>query len=438
MSRRTEPVPALRDAALAALVGLGCGVASALFLALLDLATVTRLRHGALVYALPAAGLVIGWVYQRWGRPIAGGNSLVIDTIHTPTSAAIPIRMAPMVLVGTVLTHLFGGSAGREGTAVQMGGSLADALAHRLRANPRTRATLIAAGIAGGFGSVFGTPWAGALFGIEVLVVGRLAYRHVVPALVASFIGDFVTRRLGIVHTPYPRLDQLPALSLGLGAKLVLAGVAMGIVAAAFIELQHGLKRLLQRAFPALPVRMLIGGGLVLGGTALLGTRAYLGLGVPTILQAFADPTLPPFAFAAKLVLTAVTLASGFLGGEVTPLFFVGATLGNALARVLDVPLALGAACGLGAVFGAAANAPWALTVMVGELVGWRAAPAVALASAVAYLVSGHRSIYPAQRLARRKGLRGWRHRAAEPWPTLAEHRARRPSGKPPSGPPSA
>jgi H+/Cl- antiporter ClcA len=154
---------------LGGLIGVICGLASAAFLALLELATRFRIGHEGIVYTLPVAGLVIGVIYERWGKPIKGGTNLIIDTLHDD-SPQIPVRMAPMVLIGTVLTHLFGGSAGREGTAVQMGASLADEVSHRFGVGPETRRQLLAAGIAGGFGSVFGTPIAGAIFGLEVVL----------------------------------------------------------------------------------------------------------------------------------------------------------------------------------------------------------------------------------------------------------------------------
>jgi H+/Cl- antiporter ClcA len=388
-------------AALGALVGVAAGLASALFLYLLDLATRFRGGHQWIVYTLPAAGLVIGAIYERWGQSIKGGNNLVIDTIHDD-AAQIPLRMAPMVLIGTVLTHLFGGSAGREGTAVQMGASLADEIAHRFKVRRELRRVVLAAGIAGGFGSVFGTPIAGLIFGLEVVVIGRLEYDALVPALVASVVGDRVTRAVGIVHTPYPVAPFVP-LELLLVGKLLLFGVAMAAVTVAFVELTHFIKRRLERHVPRLPLRMLIGGAAVVGLWKLSGTSDYLGLGVPTILRAFSDPQLPAVAFAAKLVFTAVTLGSGFLGGEVTPLFFIGATLGSTLAHLLGVPLALGAGVGLAAVFGAAANTPLALSVMVVELLGGNVLPHVMIVAVVAYLLSGHRGIYPAQRLLRRK-----------------------------------
>jgi H+/Cl- antiporter ClcA len=386
---------------LGGLVGLVSGVASALFLYLLDLVTDWRERHTALVYTLPVAGLVLGVVYERWGKPIRGGNNLVIDSVHEG-DARIPLRMAPMVLLGTVLTHLFGGSAGREGTAVQMGGSLADAVAWRFRVPAATRRELLAAGIAGGFGSVFGTPIAGTLFGLEVVVIGRMGYEALLPSLVAAVVGDLVTRGLGILHTPYPVPAPLPLTVPLLGKWLVFAG-AVAVVAVLFVELTHRLKKAGERHVPALPVRMALGGALVVALWWLVGTDAYLGLGVPTILRAFVDPQLPVEAFALKLLFTAVTLSAGFLGGEVTPLFFIGAALGNVLARLLGLPLDMGAAVGLAAMFAAAANTPLALSIMAVELLGASVLPHVVIVSTLAYLLTGHRGIYPAQRLARLK-----------------------------------
>jgi H+/Cl- antiporter ClcA len=189
---------------LGVLVGLFCGSASALFLHLLDRATSFRGAHRSMVFALPLAGLALGALYERFGKAIKGGNNLVIDTIHDD-GPEIPLRMAPMVLVGTVLTHLFGGSAGREGTAVQMGASLADAIAHRIGVSSAVRRQLLAAGVAGGFGSVFGTPIAGTVFGLEFVSLGRIEYDALIPALVAALVGDVTTRAWGVGHTPTPR-----------------------------------------------------------------------------------------------------------------------------------------------------------------------------------------------------------------------------------------
>lgn len=401
---------------LGALVGVACGIASAIFLFALGEATDFRTGHEALVYALPVAGLAIGLVYERWGAPIRGGNNLVLDTLHEDR-AQIPLRMGPMVLVGTVLTHLFGGSAGREGTAVQMGASLADVVAHRFRVGKRTRRQILAAGIAGGFGSVFGTPIAGTMFGLEVACVGRMDYGAVFPALVAATVGDLVTRGLGIHHTAYPAPAPLAVTPLVL-AKWAVLGLAVAATSVAFIELTHRLKKLFERRFARLPIRMMMGGLCVVAMWKLVGTSDYLGLGVPTIVRAFSDDHLAFYAFAAKLVFTAVTLAAGFLGGEVTPLFFVGAALGNAMAPVLGLPLDLAAGVAMAAVFGTCANTPFALSIMAVEIMGASVVPHVVVVSVVAYLMSGHRGIYPAQRIAFRKS--GHEIEAAVPLRDLA------------------
>jgi H+/Cl- antiporter ClcA len=409
MNRRARLAALAQWTGLGAVVGVICGGASALFLFLLDLATSTRERHEVIVYTLPVAGLVIGWIYQRLGEPIKAGSNLVIDTIHDE-GPQIPLRMAPLVLIGTVLTHLFGGSAGREGTAVQMGASLADELSHRLKLGREVRLQLLAAGVAGGFGSVFGTPIAGAVFGLEFVVLGLIRYDALLPALAASVVGDMTTRALGIQHTAYPLVPAL-ALSPLLLARWVVFAAAMAATAATFIELTHGLKRLGARFVPSLPLRMALGGAAVVGLWRLTGTSDYLGLGVPTILRAFSDPQLPAAAFALKLLFTAITIGAGFLGGEVTPLFFVGAALGNVLSRLLGLPLELGTGVGLAAVFAAASNTPLALSIMALELLGGNAFPHVVIVCVLTYLLTGHRSIYPAQRLLIGKGG----HRLAQP-----------------------
>ncbi len=387
---------------LGSLAGVLCGAVTALFLWLLERATRFRTGHEVIVYSLPIAGLAIGWIYERFGESIKAGNNLVIDTIHDE-GPEIPLRMTPMVLIGTALTHLFGGSAGREGTAVQMGASIADWVSHRLRVGKQVRRQLLAAGVAAGFGSVFGTPVAGAVFGLEFIALGRIETDALVPALVASVIGDMTTRALGIKHTQYPAASQVTLTPL-LFLKWLIFALAVAMVATAFIELTHFIRKHGERHLPRLPARMFLGGLVVVGLWKLVGTNDYLGLGIPTILRSFEDPTLPVYSFALKLLFTAVTLGAGFLGGEVTPLFFIGAALGSVLARLLGIPLELGAGVGLAAVFAASANTPLALSIMAMELLGAPIFPHVVIVCVLAYLLAGHRSIYPAQRMLNGKG----------------------------------
>ena len=264
------------------------------------------------------------------------------------------------------------------------------------------RREVLAAGIAGGFGSVFGTPLAGLIFGLEVVTVGRVEYHALVPALVASLVGDFVTRSLWITHSHYPHVDALPLGPLLL-AKWLVFSLVVAAVATAFVEVTHGLKAVFEKRVQKPPIRMLLGGLVVVVLWKLVGTDRYLGLGVSSILASFVPGGVPPYGFALKLIFTAVTLGAGFIGGEVTPLFFVGAALGSALAMPLGLPLPMATGVGLAGVFAVAANTPIALSIMAVELMGGNLFPHVFIVCVVGYVMSGHRGIYPAQRINRRK-----------------------------------
>ncbi len=381
---------------LGAAVGVLAGIASTIFLFSLDWATRFREANPAIIFALPVAGALLGFVYTRFAGDAAQGNHLVIEEIHTNQSR-IPRRMAPMILLGTVATHLFGGSAGREGTALQMGASLADALRQALRLDRHDRRLMLMAGIAGGFGSVFGTPAAGFVFGMEVQALGRIRYEGLVPCLVAACVGDLVARALGVPHAHYPALPATTIAPLLL-AKVALAGVACGLTALVFIELTHAVKRWTGRISRAW-LRPVAGGMAVLALTALVGSRDYLGLSLPLAARAVHGEDVALWAFALKLVFTAVTLGSGFLGGEVTPLFVIGSTLGYALGHLLGIDPAFMAALGFVAVFAGASNTPLACVLMGVELFGGGALIYSLTICAVAYLTSGHRSIYRTQRI---------------------------------------
>lgn len=402
------------------------GSAVAFFLWALEAATRTRLATPWLLWLLPAAGIVVGLAYHRWGKSSEGGNNLIVDEIHEP-GGGVPGRMAPLVLLGTLATHLFGGSAGREGTAVQMGGSIAstiDRLIFSRLAGSRfgqwfqldedDQRQLLQAGIAAGFGAVFGTPITGAIFALEVLTIGRLTYLALVPCLLASVLADWTTRAWGIHHTLYPHLtlENLGVTHLDpmLLAKVAVAAVAFGIVSTAFAEITHLLGHGFRAAIARSWLRPAVGGLLVIALAFIVGPD-YLGLGVTpnvpggvSIVSSFSAATIPGWAWGAKLVFTAVTLASGFKGGEVTPLLFVGATLGHTLATLLHAPVALFAALGFVAVFAGATNTPLACTIMGVELFGADAAIYIAAACFLAYLFSGHSGIYVAQRIATPKG----------------------------------
>lgn len=388
----------LRWAVLGSIVGLLSGCASAALLQSLVWATRTRIDQPWLLWLLPVAGLTVGLAYHHMAGRATLGNNLIIDEIHDPR-AWVPKRMAPLVFVGTIITHLFGGSAGREGTAIQMAGSLTDGLSRLLRLAPADRRLMLIAALAGGFGSVFGVPIAGFVFGLEVQSIGRIRYDAVLPALAASIVGDVIVRGLGVHHQAMPELhvDHVgPALIL----RVFVAGIAFGLASLTFAALSHGLRSLFADKVRWAPARPLIGGALVLVGTYLVGTRAYLGLSLPLIAQSVAGGIgVAGGAFALKLLFTSVTLGSGFQGGEVTPLFVVGATLGATLAHPLGVPAPLLAGIGLVAVFAGATNTPLACTIMGVELFGGGPTVLLAVACVTSYLVTGERGIYSSQRV---------------------------------------
>jgi H+/Cl- antiporter ClcA len=309
--------------------------------------------------------------------------------------------MAPLVLGGTIVSHLFGASVGREGTAVQMGGALADQLTHLLRMGQLERRLLIMAGMSAGFASVFGTPLAGALFGLEVLAIGRMRYDAILPCMLAAIVADQVGLRWGIHHTHYVAgaIPQITAASLAL---TFIAGIAFGVAGMLFANATHGFSDFMKRHVTYPPLRPLIGGALVATAVWTIGTHRYIGLGIPVIVESFVHQ-LPWWDFLAKAVFTITSLGAGFKGGEVTPLFYIGATLGNALAPLLHLPFSMLAAIGFVAVFSGAANVPVASTVMAIELFGAEIGPYAVIACVVSYLFSGHTGIYRAQRVAHAK-----------------------------------
>jgi H+/Cl- antiporter ClcA len=371
------------------------GIAAAVFLIALDWATRLRDQNPVIIWALPLIGFAIGWVYHRYGQDVAGGNNLILDEIHDPKKI-VPLRMAPLILVGTVLTHLFGGSAGREGTAVQMGSSLADQLTRLFHIETAERKILLIAGAGAGFGAAIGAPWAGAVFGMEVIYVGRLRLFAWFECLIASFVAYFTAVLLRAPHSLYPAVE-IPSLQVRLLLLVALAGIVFGLAARFFVLSTHIVERTLNRWIKYPPFKPLTGGLLLVLFFYLEGSYRYAGLGIPYIQEALTRPS-PWFEPLFKSLFTSLTVGSGFKGGEFIPLVFIGTTLGSTLSLLLPVSAGLLAALGFAAVFGAAANTPIACTLMAMEIFGPRLGPFALIACLVSYCFSGPHGIYKSQK----------------------------------------
>jgi H+/Cl- antiporter ClcA len=395
---QTEQIPliyfVIQWTLLASLIGILIGSASAFFLVSLDELTNLREENLWVVALLPIAGLIIGLAYYNYGADVVRGNNQILEEFHKPNQI-IPFKMAPMVLFGTLITHLFGGSAGREGTAVQMGGAIADQFTRFFKLKSIDRKILIIIGISAGFASVFGTPLAGSIFALEVLIVGRIRYEAIYPSFLAAIVANYTCDAWKVHHTSYS-IPFVPDMNPENLAWSILAGFIFGIVAMIFSKQTHFFTDTFQKIIKYPPLRPFFGGIIIALIVFAMGTTKYIGLGIPTIVYAFQNH-VEPYDFLLKIIFTAFTLGAGFKGGEVTPLFFIGATLGNVLVWFIPLPIALLAGMGFVAVFSGATNTPIACTIMGIELFGIEAGLFLGIACVVAFLFSGHTGIYSSQ-----------------------------------------
>jgi len=399
----TEPLSRVthvaRWVALAVLVACLSGSLSAAFIRSLDWATDTRTSHTWLIYTLPLCGLIVGLMYHYLGRGLERGSNLIIEEIHEH-SDYIPFRLTPLIFLGSLISHLGGGSTGREGAALQLAAGVTDPISKKLGLNQPDRQIMLITAIAAGFGSVFGVPVTGAVFALEVQRVGRVRYDALIPAFVASFVGDAVVRAVGVHHTLFPRIAE-PKWTTTLALQIVVFGVIAGLIALLFVRITHGIKTVMKKYVAWYPARPVIGGIVVAALILIFGWRDYSGVSVPLALEAMRGSTHG--LWFVKLGLTALTLGTGFVGGEVIPLFVMGALAGASYGNIIGGNVAFFAIVGSLAVLAGAANTPLACTLLGIELFGGNGVMFFAVVCAAAYATSGHTGIYRAQPISARK-----------------------------------
>lgn len=383
---------------LAVVIGIIAGAGGALFLKLLGWSTDETGKYSYYFLLMPPAFFLSAQLIHRLAPDAEGhGTEKVIEAVNK-SSGKIQAAVVPVKALTTVVTIAAGGSLGKEGPCAQIGAGLASVFADLFRFGDTDRRKLVICGISAGFAAVFGTPIGGAVFGIEVLAIGALSYDVLLPSLIAGVVGYQVADKLGVAYLYHFYDSPLPFDSV-IFAKVILAGIFFGLCSIMLIEISRLGDYLSERLALRSSWKPLIGGLLLIGMT-LLFSRSYLGMGLNTIESSLGGESQPSYAFFLKSVFTSLTLAFGGSGGIVTPIFFIGSTAGATFAQLFGMDIALFAAIGLVSVLAGAANTPLAAGIISIELFGPAVAPYAIIACAVSYLVTGHRSVFPAQRLA--------------------------------------
>lgn len=387
---------------LASIIGVIVGAAVTVFLKLLTISTSLTAQHSYYFLLLPLAFFLSALIVKLLAPDAEGhGTEKVIEAVHKH-SGKINVMVVPVKLVSTLISIAFGGSAGKEGPCAQIGGGLASLFADMLRFSDADRKKLVICGISGGFASVFGTPIAGALFGIEVLFVGSILYDVLLPSFVAGIISYQVSSHFGITYFYHP-INFVPLFSESFFLKMVVAGIFFGFCSFLFIETFLLVKKFSSGIKLSKPLKGIIGGAVLVILTFLF-SKQYLGLGLETIESSLVHGEATPwYGFFIKAVFTSVTLNFGGSGGILTPIFFSGATAGAMFSKVLGVDATMLAAIGMVSMAAGACNTPIAASVMAIELFGAQVAPYAAIACVFSFIITGHRSVYPSQVLAIKK-----------------------------------
>lgn len=379
--------------AISLISGLGVGSVGIAFVYCMNFATNMRTTHDYLIYFLPLGGLAIVFLYNITNSKEARGTNLVLSTLHAESE--IPIKMAPLIFVTTVITHFVGGSTGREGAALQIGGSIGNTLGKWFHLDDRDKRVVIMCSMSAAFSAVFGTPLAAAFFSMEVVSVGVMYYAALVPCVFSSLIASQLAIACGVNFETFSIIN-LPVFSVFSGLKISLLSLLCAGVSIIFCIMLHGFSKLYNKYLINPYIRIVTGGCLIIAFTLIVGSRDYLGIGIPLIEHAVSG-NAKPLSFLLKMIFTALTIGAGYKGGEIVPSFCVGATFGCLFGNILGFSPSLCAAVGMIAVFCGVTNCPITSLLIGFELFGFEGFPFFLIAIAISYSLSGYYGLYSDQ-----------------------------------------
>lgn len=381
------------------MVGFVVGGFSILFGKVMNFVTVYRVRNEWVLYFLPVAGILIVNIYKLAKYENNTGTNEVLDNIREAKD--IPFRMAPLIFVSTALTHMFGGSAGREGAALQMGGSIGNAIGKIIKLDDNDKKIMVMCGMSAAFAALFGTPMAASIFAIEVCSVGIMHYSALVPCVFSAITASRFAIYMGIAPEVFS-VKKIPAMSVPGVAKILGICIICAIASCIFCIMLHTINRFFKEKFENEYVRIIVASVVIIIITKLIRTTDYNGIGIDVIERAM-EGEVKPYAFFIKMLLTAITLGAGFKGGEIVPSFFIGATLGAFLGEIMGLPSALCAAVGMTSVFCGATNCPIASILISFELFGYEGAIYYMMAASISYMISGYYGLYSSQMIVNSK-----------------------------------
>ena len=400
----------LRWSLFALAIGVLVGGVGVLFHHGIEAGTHLRQTHPWIILLLPLAGAATVWMYRACGMEKDRGTNLVLVAVRE--AQPLRLRTAPLVFLSTVLTHLAGGSAGREGAALQLGGSMAAALGRAVRLDEKDRRIMVMCGMSAAFSALFGTPLTAAVFSMEVVSVGVMYYAAIVPCVCSALVAQEVAQLLQVPPAGYDIAGIPPVSALSMG-QTALMGAACALLAILFCRVVHAAPRWYGRLNQRPALRAALGGVLLIGMTLLAGSQDYNGAGSAVIARALAGQAEPE-AFLLKILFTAVTLGAGFRGGEIVPVLFTGATFGCVAAPVVGLSPSFGGALGMAATFCGTTNCPISSVLLAFELFGGESLGLFALCCAVSYMLSGYYGLYSEQKIVYSKFRPEWVDKKAQ------------------------